>query len=230
MNLAVAEELAKQLADLLRPFCERIEVAGGIRRRKPDPHDIELVAVPKLRKEIVSTPLGTTVESGRLVNTLDERVRLLELLLSIERDDPVQQVRRSRTGVGTETVLIRAPFSEKYYRFKFRGEKADLFVVTPPAQWGATFAIRTGDAEFSHRLVQQGYAKGLHEHAGHLERWRDRGGALVTSIYPVEGMSRETIDTPEEADYFAALGVPYVEPELRVTTETSVKEWEATAR
>lgn len=41
--LALAEQVRGQLA----PHCERIEIAGSIRRKKPEVKDIELVAIPK---------------------------------------------------------------------------------------------------------------------------------------------------------------------------------------
>ena len=41
--LIIAESVKAQLA----PHCERIEIAGSIRRRKPEVGDIEIVAIPK---------------------------------------------------------------------------------------------------------------------------------------------------------------------------------------
>lgn len=42
---------AKQIADSvlykLKPHCERIEIAGSVRRKKANPNDIEIVAIPK---------------------------------------------------------------------------------------------------------------------------------------------------------------------------------------
>lgn len=35
------------MKDLLSPHCDRIEIAGSIRRKKPDVKDIEIVAIPK---------------------------------------------------------------------------------------------------------------------------------------------------------------------------------------
>lgn len=45
-----AERLAEaeHLRDLLKPVCERIEIAGSLRRKKPEIGDIELVIIPKL--------------------------------------------------------------------------------------------------------------------------------------------------------------------------------------
>ena len=47
MNLSQALDIATRTRDLLAPHCDRIEIAGSIRRRKPDVGDIEIVAIPK---------------------------------------------------------------------------------------------------------------------------------------------------------------------------------------
>lgn len=47
MNLAQATIIAERYRDQLAPHCERIEIAGSIRRGKPEVKDIELVAIPK---------------------------------------------------------------------------------------------------------------------------------------------------------------------------------------
>jgi DNA polymerase/3'-5' exonuclease PolX len=40
-------KIAEETRDFLAPHCERIEVAGSIRRKKPEPRDIEFVAIVK---------------------------------------------------------------------------------------------------------------------------------------------------------------------------------------
>ncbi|MDP2873417.1 MAG: hypothetical protein Q8P31_12890, partial [Bacillota bacterium] len=49
MELQKARVIAEELKMLLEPGCARIEIAGSIRRRKPDPGDIELLFIPKFR-------------------------------------------------------------------------------------------------------------------------------------------------------------------------------------
>ena len=51
--LMEATGLAGELVALLQPACERIEIAGSIRRQRPDVGDVELVVVPRLK-----APLG----------------------------------------------------------------------------------------------------------------------------------------------------------------------------
>lgn len=47
MKLEEAQKIAEKYKNLLKPFCERIEIAGSIRRKKPEVKDIEIVAIPK---------------------------------------------------------------------------------------------------------------------------------------------------------------------------------------
>ncbi len=47
MKLEEALEIANKVKDELEPHCDRIEIAGSIRRKKPYVGDIEIVAIPK---------------------------------------------------------------------------------------------------------------------------------------------------------------------------------------
>ena len=47
MKLAEADRLAGQIVAQLAPHCVRIQVAGSVRRRRPEVGDIEVVAIPK---------------------------------------------------------------------------------------------------------------------------------------------------------------------------------------
>lgn len=47
MKLEKAHAIANKVKAELEPHCERIEIAGSIRRKKPEVGDIEIVAIPK---------------------------------------------------------------------------------------------------------------------------------------------------------------------------------------
>jgi len=41
-----AKRIAEKYLNILKPYCTRIEIAGSIRREKPEVKDIEIVAIP----------------------------------------------------------------------------------------------------------------------------------------------------------------------------------------
>ena len=46
MKLEVAQKIAAEVIERLSPYCQKIETAGSIRRRKEIVHDIDLVLIP----------------------------------------------------------------------------------------------------------------------------------------------------------------------------------------
>jgi len=52
-----AEQIAQRVIAVLAPHCERIEIAGSIRRRKPEVGDIEIVASPKIITDLFGQPI-----------------------------------------------------------------------------------------------------------------------------------------------------------------------------
>ena len=44
---AEAYKIALGVLEQLKPFCDRVEIAGSIRRKKAEIHDIDLIAIPK---------------------------------------------------------------------------------------------------------------------------------------------------------------------------------------
>ena len=77
--------LAYLLRQQLAPYCERIEIAGSIRRRKPECGDIELVAIPKI--EPVVDLLGETVDQRSLLDQV-----LLDRYTVLKGKDKYKQV------------------------------------------------------------------------------------------------------------------------------------------
>jgi len=47
MDYLKAKEIADSVLQKLKPHCDRIEIAGSVRRQKAKPNDIEIVAIPK---------------------------------------------------------------------------------------------------------------------------------------------------------------------------------------
>jgi DNA polymerase/3'-5' exonuclease PolX len=187
--LAQAEDLAHALADLLRASCARIEIAGSIRRRKPDVGDLELVAIA--HHERVLDMFGTP--TGQTVNLLEERVSVL--FASGEVAPRLDKNGQARLGA-------------KYKALWYRGMAVDLFVTSPEC-WGVIFTIRTGPADFSHRLVTPCSQRLPDGRPGLLPDYlRVREGRLV-------GSGGRPLDTPEEESVFSAIGLAWLAPEAR---------------
>lgn len=62
--------VAQRLLAALAPYCERIELAGSIRRQKPLVGDIELVAIPRRPRDLLGEPIPGPTALDRF---LDER-------------------------------------------------------------------------------------------------------------------------------------------------------------
>jgi DNA polymerase (family 10) len=58
MKLLEAARIAIELVNKLCPFCDKIEVAGSIRRGHQDVHDIDLVAIPNEDKILAAGYFG----------------------------------------------------------------------------------------------------------------------------------------------------------------------------
>jgi DNA polymerase/3'-5' exonuclease PolX len=140
--LEKAQQIADQLLDEFYPFCERVVVAGSIRRGKKDIGDIELVAIPKLRAEEASL-WGDVLE----VSLLEER------LAQCEKSGWLRRV----SGGPRYVKLVHVP----------SGLQVDLFVTTAD-QWGLILLIRTGPADWSQWLVTYARRVGLHVCGGRL--------------------------------------------------------------
>ena len=161
MKLQQAKEIALKTLEQLRSHCNRIEIAGSIRREKPEPNDIEIVAIPK--------PYDVGLfESGiaTVVNCWEK----------VKGELPCKY---------TQRILPE-------------GIKLDLFFATPE-NWGLIFAIRTGSADFSYKVL--------------ASRWAKLGYKSVNGMLTRDG---KTYPVLEEKDLFEMLGLEWVEPRLRV--------------
>jgi len=185
LSLPEVRPTAERVVHLLAPACERIEIAGSIRRRAPTVGDIEIVCAPRM------IPEAGKLFGGAMVSAME---RHLDQIMA-----------RPGAKIGFDNELRRN--GPRYKRLemsdaKLYRVKVDLFCVLPPASWGAILAIRTGPSEFSRALVTR----------------RSLGGAMPDEIEQREGAlygAGGRIDTPEEADFFAALGLPWIRPEER---------------
>lgn len=174
--------VANELVACLEPTCARIAIADSIRRAARLVKDIEVVAQPHLERNLFGAVMPSSIAFDR---ALDD----------VERDGPSAR-RRFDTKDGT----ARTRWGERYKAAidVASGIPIDLFIVGPPAQWGAILAIRTGPHELSQHLVTARRDRGL----------RRVQGRLV-------GDRCAEVATPDERDFFAPCGVESLKPEAR---------------
>lgn len=136
VSLATATAIAEELVALLSPNCERILIAGSIRRRRPDIGDIDLLAIP--RTEPVTNLFGDS--TSEVIDFLDARCDELLALGTLEQ----RLDKHGRTSWGT-----------KLKRARYRGLGVDIRACTDETTWGAWLVIATGPGTFSKWLVSQ---------------------------------------------------------------------------
>lgn len=158
MKLVQAQNLAQRIVDSMAPFCERVAVAGSIRRCKPEVKDIEIVAIPR-RGE------ATDLFNEHPSNALCEWAREIE-----------QQNRIWWIKPGThEVIRWHVAPDGKYWRgWLVKAEiKLDLFLCSPE-NWGATYLVRTGSSQFNVQLFTRARMAGYQFAYGHLYNARGR--------------------------------------------------------
>ncbi len=110
------------------------------------------------------------------------------------------------TGSALDVILAEQPWraiknGQCYKQFDIEPCMLDLFIATPE-KWGCVFTIRTGSAEFSHRLVTKKRLGGLCPAYMSFNDGRLWNNGIVQP-------------TPEEADVFRLLGIDWIAPEKR---------------
>ena len=95
----------------------------------------------------------------------------------------------------------RPAWGMKYRRCLWKQTPLDVFITTPE-QWGIIFAMRVGCDTFSHSFVTRRQDGGLLPDHMRVSEGR---------LYVYDGL----IATPEETDFFYAIGLPYLDPPER---------------
>lgn len=176
-----AEIKALALMHYLEPVCEKIAIAGSIRRGKEFVGDIEIVAQPRMYPCEERDLFGKV--TGEPFDRIDEAIALA-----------------NKTEAFGGKWLERLNKGDRYIKLHdiFLDIQVDLFLVRPPAEWGPIFAIRTGSAAFSKKLVT-----GLHVYKRKCESGR------------VIDRDSKTIPCPTEREFFKLAGLRWKEPEER---------------
>ena len=196
MKRIKALSLAQNLLEELKPGCERIQVAGSLRRGKREVKDIEIVAIPV----IVETPSAVDM-FGKVISTSIESV--LDTML-------ISKLLTSSLPWEIDADLKR--WGPRYKRLRHRetGVVCDLF-LTDRARWAYTLTIRTGPAGFSKAIVTLALRRGWHFSDSLLHHHPKSGGKPCK-----RGESCSFIKPiMTEAELFETLKIPWCEPAER---------------
>lgn len=137
-----ARAVAEEIAECLAAGCERVQVAGSIRRRKPMVGDAEVLYIPRHAVE----PDPNDMFASRDVNLADRAIADMERAGVLER-------RTNQLGRTTFGALI------KLMRHRASGLPVDLFEATP-ANWVNYLVCRTGPADSNTRIASAAKARG----------------------------------------------------------------------
>ena len=129
--LSDAYELAFHILDTLIPYCEKIHIAGSVRREKKEVGDIEIVCQPKITvlKDMFGWDEGI--------------IRNLDFINAIE-------------NLGE---IIKGKIDGKYIQIRLpEGINLDLFMPNVNDYY-RQLAIRTGSADYSRNIIARGWRK-----------------------------------------------------------------------
>lgn len=190
---------AKAFRDMFTGAFERWEIAGSIRRKKPEVSDVDHAVIPKFGEQNTGGLFGETRTANLLWSRLDQLVT---------------------SGVVSKHYYgVNAPhrWGELLRGVDFHGAKHEIWTATE-ANWGSTLAIRTGPAELSQRLVTNIRKQGFRQKDGAVwscdrcqcTRHDDCKACDGTGL-----VLREQVAVPTEEHFFRLCGMTYLEPETR---------------
>lgn len=199
MDFLNALAMSKILFMDLVAGCDRIAIAGDVRRREKRVKELELVVIPTVNRYD---------EVGLLGESRERRVDVLDCLLKAKLKDP-----------DWGWVEDRAWWYPKHKRL--RNEKLGMTCEISYAKigsWGGAMAIHTGPPQFSYMLAMLVRERDLHmDDEYFLHRHPEPQGNCRAGRHCMT-----IVACPSEEVFFMQLGLPYVEPHER--TEHRLKE------
>lgn len=199
MKLYKAELIAQFVMTNLAPHCVQLIVAGSVRRKSPEVHDIELVIQPRtatLIQDLFNPSLRTETVSDGFI----QAVHGLGTILKGKPSGRYCQV-LTNTGVSLDLFI---PQRHDFYRM---------------------VAIRTGSAQYSQYIAKRWNEKGWCGTSAGLrlisecERVESSGTWVVMAQTPTLPPAWNS----EEA-FFAWLGMPFLDPEKRYLDGTPAQD------
>jgi hypothetical protein len=186
-ELETARRIVGELADLIRPACDRLEVGGSIRRGRPTVKDAELIAIP------------LNGSANTLHQFLDDLVARGEVEKAVYVDKNGKSSNR---------------WGQKYRGILFQEIKVEIFLATE-INWGFQKWLRTGPGDANQYimayLIQQRARLRFIDGGG----WYSPGGLWHKPKDKWLAADKVQLNIPDEDTFFALLGMPYLPPNER---------------
>lgn len=187
MKLHKAQAIADRIVAQLVPSCNRVLIAGSVRREQPEVKDIEIVVLPKYR---------------------DPDESLWDL--------PGQTEQFFAAVKGLGDIKKGSPDGRYVQVHSHQGIMIDLFIPQPFDFW-RIFAIRTGSRAYSQNVIARGWnqkgwvgtADGLRLELECERRGKAWKCVTINPHLPPTWASEE--------QFFEWLGVPFISPSERDT-------------
>ncbi|MBS1623438.1 MAG: hypothetical protein JST83_05425 [Bacteroidetes bacterium] len=188
VTLEIALKRARQIQQELEPHCERVDILGSIRRKKPEVKDIEIMCLPKRK---VRQPLFGDPIIGKRIASFTEAV----------------------TSLGR--IIKGSPADGRYVQIDLWDIKLDLFI--PQEQdYFRQYAIRTGSAQYSQDILARAWRKrgwvGTEDGLRRESECIERSGKTWKCKVPEPTLP--PVWASEEA-FYKWLGVTWIAPENR---------------
>ena len=193
MLLEEARKIAVAICYKLQPFCEKINIAGSVRRQKAEVNDIEICCVPKV--EVLKDGFGW-----------DEGI--------------IRNIQFANT-VETLGKVIKGNTDGKYMQIELpEGVNLDLF-IPDDFDYYRQYAIRTGSADYSAKIIATGWRKigwcgsdkGLRKMLDCVESKTPDGKSKWKCVNP--NAELPPVWDSEES-FFQWLKIPYLPPNKRI--------------
>ena len=193
MQYNQAKDIAVKILKALQPFCRQVDIAGSIRREKPEVKDIEICLIPRITE--IKDLFGEILNFKRS----NEFVRSVKMQGVILKGDVL-------TGRYVQIAL-------------HEGINLDLFIPVE-TDYFRQYAIRTGSAMYSHKVLANAWLRigwagtenGLRRQSESYQQDLGNGkhrwicNALTPTLPPI---------FKNEYDLFQFLNLKWIEPKHR---------------
>jgi DNA polymerase/3'-5' exonuclease PolX len=197
MRLNVATHIAINISERLWPYASKLNIAGSIRREKPEVKDIEIVCLPRYIEGGQVQMFSTDTPSLVLSPGFCMEVKMLGKVIKGKPDGRYMQIELPQ-GINLDLFM---PEADDYYR---------------------QFAIRTGSADYAQRTIARGWNRigwcgsdvGLRKIEDCDEICEGSSGKRVGWKCNNPHAERPPV-WQSEKDFFDWIQVPYIMPKLR---------------